>query len=209
MEILRPHREFDAPFTIGFFKERGYPIVDRHPFNGELRTAGPYIDCIDGRSHMDGPAIPGGIHGVAALLTGGNKDGYERAFEMVESLERRASFHGDGYHPLRGCGFFNAWEQGKLRVAHALHDVEDWLLSRILYKGRHDIYGGAHQESGLIINSFRKKTVRTNGERFHFDDWFMAQLGVPLPNRLDLLAQAIPLLVPEERRKDFIIEVLR
>lgn len=134
--------------------------------NADLVIAEPgaALECIDGRFgrrekiKKHGPKIPGGIHAVAALKTGGDMVGFNSAASEISKLGFRAGTH-------EHCGLFELWREGKLTaVNHALrlpeictnnfgNDASQWFGSKSrFWGGKHFHLPGLHEEEAVIFN---------------------------------------------------------
>lgn len=191
--------------VAGFFEGRGWNVEFVGASHAGLVTAesGAALECIDGRFgkreniKKHGPKIPGGIHAVAALKTGGDMIGFNSAASEIANLGFRAGTH-------EHCGLFKLWSENKLTaVKHSLAlpeictrnfggDLSRWFdLNSRFWGGKNFRVPDPHEEEAVTFNPHSNLTTLARKDRFSYDHWFMQLLGISGSKAMYLLAETV------------------
>lgn len=216
---LKTHPSHNLQELEDFFNDRNWPVTYIPVADTQLVIAqhGEALQCADGRSDfLDeyGPRVFGGINSVAAMLTGGDLKGFQRAAIKVSELGFAPGTHSADHG---GCGYCDLWVANDLRTAIFPYQlgiigrqVKTGQLLRDLMKllgGKHVKLNGQHQEEAVRLNPFIGYTEKVrNGKRFRNDDWVLAQLGVPPRQRYYKIAECVEKLKPDAAKLEVLIK---
>lgn len=167
--------------------------------NSRIRCADPrYLD-----ESCEGPAIPGGVDGIAAMedyyLTPEMR--FQIAVDKIIKSGQEPAWHGDKNDGDWGCGFRKGLLEGRFSGFPKLLPLNSSVLRSEIH---HEILDGKHEETEMVINWEDGTTVLPQGRRLVKDGWYLRSLGYDSHKILNMFVQVGELLLPSERRTLYI-----
>jgi Cadmium carbonic anhydrase repeat len=192
----------DSQTAYQFFKKNGWAV--EYSGKSELVPADNVLGCGDGRYanlsslfRKNIKGIFGGVWGVAALKTGGDMRGIEKAVNLIQSKDMMPTFHGDE-HGYLSCGFFNLWKQHLLTPHTRPYslDLTDQQLEGTVGKLAltHTLLPGAHEEEKLVMSFIPGLTPALDPKTFRLNGELPKEFGIDFMKYLEVSALTISLL---------------
>lgn len=212
-EIMAEKRRDSLNIIIDQFQSSGY-VIEEAPASSILRVPtvrGQLIRCIDPRvdskTHPEllGPAVPGGIIGLAFLMEDsarakGILARLSRAMARVAENGFVPSVHGDLEHgEVKGCKLLYALTQ---KVLPGVNLTEDEILGLIRSNGiDHQLLVGRSNPIGFAINMEPDTTIIPKREKYVTDGWFLDRYGLDAKNYAPKLVAIADLILAQDKRK--------
>lgn len=179
------------------FSFRGWQVFVEKASRANVIPVKPHsvLNCSDGRNPDLGPKLFGGLWGVMALATGGDRSGYRQAVAWIANAGFEAGIHGDDTYGEFACGFFNLWRSNRLTGVYPCQlDDEDRfaVVSRVHEMKAH----GQHEEKILVVNLVPNMTPIPARSQFSVDAWLAPFLGIDFNRLAKVSAQTVEQLTP-------------
>lgn len=164
------------------------------------------LKCVDGRESdqtcpdaMNGPAMLGGIYGIASMRGKTKASDLAAIVEEVRSKGYKPSVHGHTDHAAgvpdsMGCGYFKLWKKGTLPGLKVPEFSGDEGRDAVLAAdGTYEVLEGKHYETQVVINLVAGKTLvpTPNNQQFIVDGWVLSDFDLDLLKYLELAVSTV------------------
>lgn len=203
--------KFGEPKTITELREsltpRGWRVEYKpyRDFTIVSTVEGQTLSCMDPRRdqttvpNLLGPAIPGGVIGLATFLKGMS---FERrvgkAVDLIEKGGFKAGTHGDLDHgDIQGCKYMSALSTRMLDEFVPEEEIRRLILA---FGINHHMLRGTGDPKGVLLNHKEGTAVIPVRSKYVIDTWLLDAIGVKPASYVEALDRTGRMLLPPQRR---------